>query len=476
MNIIKAKKLARKKAGCILSSMLALSLILAGCGKPGGKDLAEDMNRANDNVSSGSDAEDISGGNDLAGIPENISYKLSSPSGDNTVEVDAEVISAGYDKVGVYSANRIEMDEDYLKNLADKLFDDGKYEAVKPYGACSMEELEAEETYFLGIKAEAEAGGYEFGYSRLLEIDHAKEVWDSTQVAEWQEGAIIWENTADGYASARLRGEIDGLVYELEFWKGKGGDGGNITTYSLVVVPLSRYHHVYTLSDREYDLSKTLYGENKYSPEDAKRYACDLVEKLGFSDMELADFCDIVVSEDDVENLYLDGYRMFFVRNMGGMQNILCQNSYTLLAWDGVIDDSVMGGSQECLTMDVNSEGLVAITFGPRYELASMSDQAETLSFEQVDAVAQDYMQKKVNSYDEYNGRYTEKVAEVRLGYLTVLYENQYVLAPVWVYIKAHAFANQPMEDAWFGVNALDGSIIQLTYDYEFISVMSVYY
>lgn len=470
MNMLKAKKSARKKVGGILSSMLALSLILAGCGKPGGKDLAEDMNRANDNVSSGSDAEDISTGNDLAGIPENISYKLSSPSGNNTAEVDAEVISAGYDKVGVYSANRIEMDEDYLKNLADKLFDGGKYQAVKPYGACSMEELEAEETYFLGIKAEAEADGYEFSYSWLLEIEHAKEVWDSTQVAEWQEGAIIWKNTADGCASARLRGEIDGLVYELEFRKIEG-NGEHIETYSLSVTPLSRYSSIYTLSDPEYNLSKTLYGENKYSQEDAKRYACDLVKKLGFSDMELADFCDIVVFEDDVENLYMDGYRMFFVRNIGGVQNILCKNSYTLLAGDGALDESVKGGCQEYLTIDVNSHGLVSMTFNPRYELASMSDQAEKLSFEQVDAVAQDYMQKKINSYDEYKGKYTEKVAEVRLGYMTVLYENQYVLAPVWVYINAHAFENQPMEDAWFGVNALDGSIIQLTYDYECIPI-----
>lgn len=449
-----------KKTGVILSAVLVLSLALTGCGNAGKNELSDDMNRANDNISSGSDGSGVSSGNDLEGIPENISYELKSPSGDNTVEVEAEVVSAGYDKIGVYSADRIEVDEDYLKDLADKLFDDGEYEVVKPYPACTMEELEAEETYLRGILAEAESDWS----SMLGALAFEMSVYAPAAAEDWHGGEVIWTHTGNGRKEAKLRGEIDGIVYELEFAEreGSGEDAGN---FSLMVVPLWRNSTTYSLSDPEYSLSETLYGENQCNKEDAIRYADDLVQRLGFSDMELADFSNAMVYNEDIEDLHLDGYRLYFVRNIGGMQNILCENSYTIV--ESALDEPFGGGSQEYLVMDIDSQGLIAIGFAPRYELTPMSGQVEKLSFEQVDEVAQNFMQNIINSWDEVKGKYTQQIAEVRLGYVTVLYEDKYVLAPVWVYINAHAFSDQPVENAWFGINALDGSIITMEYDSE---------
>lgn len=445
----------KKRAGSrrAFAILLACLFLFSGCGKQ--DELEEDMSRVDTDISSDSDAEQ-----ETVDIPEHLTYTLGTSG--YKFNVDADVTATGYQNVKVYEQIPGTVDDEYLKNLAERIFDDGEYEVVKPYNLCSMEELQEEDQFLRELYEEA---GVEYPSWKIYTYI---ENYNENNVSELPEGTLIYhyEETVEGgtvgFESCSLRGLVDGNMAEL-CYQSTVGEAGTLYVRRYVS------DHVYTNCSTEYELASTLYGENSCNLEEASRTAQDIIYNMGYTDMKQIAVQHRVINDgaESETSIYMNGYRFIFVRETDGIENILGEMSYA------IVNDSVgenigdfPGAGQEYISVDIDSTGMVGICFGMWYEKgAQLSDKPSTLSFEQVDAIAQDYMNDLLEYYNQYTGSYEYNIVAVRLGYITLLYDAQYTLVPVWVYVQEKAFADQALDSISFGVNALDGSIVQFTYD-----------
>lgn len=448
----------KKRAGSrrAFAILLACLFLLSGCGKQKPDRLEEDMGGIDTDISSDSDA-----GKEPADIPEHLTYTLGTSG--YKFNVDADVTATGYQNVKVYEQNPGTVDDEYLKNLAEHIFDDGEYEVVKPYNLCSMEELQEEDQFLRELYEEA---GVEYPSWKIgTYIDN----YNEKNVSELPEGTLIYhyeeavEGGTVGFESCSLRGLVGGNMAELRYQSTEGESG---------MLYVRRYvcDHVYKNCSTEYELASTLYGENSCNLEEASRTAQDIIDNMGYTDMKQLAAQHRVINDgaESETSIYMDGYRFIFVRETDGIENILGDMPYAVIINDSVVEDTgdFPGAGQEYISVDIDSTGMVGICFGMRYERGEqLSDQPSTLSFEQVDAIAQDYMNDWMEYLNQYSGTYDYNIVAVRLGYITLLYDTQYTLVPVWVYVQEKPFADQTLDSILFGVNALDGSIVLFEYD-----------
>lgn len=185
-------------------TLVILALSLSGCGngrKADREEIADDLN-AQGGTASGSDAYNVDM-NGEEGIPEHISYSVTNGYG-SEVKVDADVSASGYGQAAIYDVKPVTIDEEVIKGYADKLFDNGSYEVVKPYSICSMDELQAEKALLEEIIA-----GYEESGKRDILPNHLMinlgvvetymEEYDANSVRELGEDELIVEEEMDGF-------------------------------------------------------------------------------------------------------------------------------------------------------------------------------------------------------------------------------------------------------------------------------------
>lgn len=459
----------KKRAGSrrAFAILLACLFLFSGCGKR--EKLEEDMSRVDTDISSDSDA-----GKETVDIPEHLTYTLSTPG--CTINVDAAVTSLGYQNVGIYELKPAAVDDAYIKNLAERIFDDGEYTLVKPYSICSMEELYEEEQELQELFGEADKDYVSYIIGTYIDA------YDEKNVKELPEGTLIYhfyeetfEEGTIGFESCTLRGLVDGNMAELRY---RSTDGESGTLY------VCRYvcDHVYDKLSTEYELASTLYGENLCNFEEASRKVQDIIDNMGFAGMKQTAVQHRVISnwdeDEDKQSIYMDGYSFIYVRETDGICNILGEDPYAVIndCYGEDISD-FPGASQEFISVDVDSTGVAGVYFGNMYEVAEcLSDRAVTLSFGQVDEVAQGYMSDVLEHLTNDTYEYEFNIVSVRLGYVTLLYDGQYTLVPVWAYVTEHEFSGQTLDYIFFGVNALDGSIVQFTYDPWYGQPDAVYY
>lgn len=448
----------RTKRICrVIPVILALSLIFTGCGNAGKDELSDEIEAIenNDSYSSASDAEQVS-----ATVPQKISYTISG-NGAAEVRVDAEVISEGYGQMGVYEDIRIDMDDAYLKQLAETLFDAGEYEIVKPYFMCSRSELEDEAAYLGQWHAFYDESGNTFpGWLRRCQeaAEYFSGYYDEENtVSDLAEGKLIYQtHLSNGNASVWrqciLRGTIGGDPWQL-LYMNQDMTGGDI---SLELCRLNEAHQVYKLIDDEDEVQVRVRGDNPCDIEACEREACEAVEKLGFADMGIAMTAHRVYSNNG-GNETLDGYRIFMMRNTDGRQHIFGGDVGTVT----LDKEKYWSANQQCIVFDVNADGVIGIFANEIYSQGEcISEVAGFLGFDKADKVAQEYMQERVDFLSEAEAIYQLHVNKVQLGYMTLHYEQGYTLVPVWAYF----YDGGAM---WFGVNALDGSIVG-TYDTQY--------
>ena len=450
-----------------ISVLLVCLLLLSGCGKQKPDRVEEDLGGIDTSISSDSDA-----GKASADVPERLTYTLGTSG--YKFNVDAEVMATGYENMKVYEQNPVTtLDDEALKNLAEQIFDNGEYEVVKPYGICSVEELREEDLFLRSLYEEA---GMEYSSEQ---IEAYIENYNENNVSELPEGALIYhlEETVDGetvdFEECRLRGMMDGNMSELTYYS----SGGN-NTMLYVTRYVNDYAHMAMACSTEYELASTLYGENLCNLEEASRKVQDIIDNMGYTDMKQLAVQHNVISDGAASGMHADGYRFIFVRETDGIKNILGDESYAVIS-DGAGEDitDFPGAGQEFISVDIDSTGILRIFFGRGYEKGGqLSDQTTMLSFEQVDAVAQEYMNDLLESYSGYTGTYDYNIVAVRLGYVTLLYDTQYTLVPVWAYVQEKASEDQTLDRILFGVNALDGSIVQFTYDNMYGSASQTYF
>lgn len=439
-----------KKTDCLLLPVLVLMLTLAGCSRAEKDELSDEIRGLEDNTnqSSASDAEQVS-----AAIPERISYTIDGEGG-NMVKVDAEVVSTGYGQMSIYKDERVDMDDAYLKELAETLFDGGEYEIVKPYFMCSRSELEDEAAYLEQWNEFYNKNGNTFPewlWQCQDAVEYFSEYYDEENtVSNLTQGKLIYQTELSDegetvWKQCILRGTIDGEPWEL-LCMNQNMYSRNI---SLELHQLDEVHQVYKLIDLEDEVQIRVRGDNTCDIEECEREACEMAEKLGFADMNIATAAHRVYADNE-GNETLDGYRILMVRNTDGMQHMFGGDIGTATLDKG----EYWTANQQCIAFDINAEGVTDIFINEIYRQGEcMAEKAEFLNFNKADEMAQDYMQRMMDSLTYSDDIFFLRVNRVQLGYMTLHYEEGYTLVPVWAYFYADG-------DMWFGVNALDGSIV----------------
>ncbi len=495
----------RKFYRIILILVLILSFVIAGCGRTDRGQLETDIQAAGDDIGTATDA-DATG---ISGeIPERITYEITNGDGSCSVHVDAEVLVPEAESYSVYEEKPIAFDDDFLKTLAGNLFDGGTYEQIKPAWMCTQEELATEQEYTKAFyQRYAGKSGYVPDWLYNMYRFYNEMSYDGSMVAELTEGQLIYgcttsydingETMTERYDNCTLRGTVDGeewiLYYENSSMFYGVLDDSNVisdstgeTQHRLVVAPANpKYDYGWVqMGSQDNYLDTTMYGENVSDETLCRQMAYDFVEKLGLSDdMEIVYVNNYIVNDysGNQETGQLDGYRMYMAPVINGVQNYFsirgCVGTENNAGTgdDGNLDN--LFAYQEYIAVDVSSEGVCNVLIGNQYEMGDcMTKQANMLAFEQIDMIAQEYMQEYADemavAYEMAGVVNTQGISvdRVQLSYATLQYDGGYSIVPVWMYYLEYD-KEYMFHEILFGINALDGSVVTAAYNenYDYI-------
>lgn len=463
----------RRKATGIVIIFALIGGSISGCGRANKDEIIESLNDQND-IASGTDANES---DIVSEIPEHITYNFSSNAYE--INVDADVFSTGYENAQIYETTKKVVDDKYLADLAGGIFDEGEYEIIRPYNLCNKEVLFEEKIFFEElIESSGEYTVSTTSYCSLADIDTCLYEYDENKVKNFDDNQIIveWDlsvQQADEeliFDVARLRGKINGEWWELYYRKNKStaynlygekngvGNSSGIGAYTIGIHPIGHDHSWGNTVSMD-EMNENLYNSNKTNLDKAKDIANDFIYKMDIGDMDIVHTAQILHTEiiDTEDNIYMDGYKFVYGKKAEGIAVNYIENSSV-----GYLQSGEDGTSQEYVSVYVVGDSLDKVIIGSGlYELgAKMSDNSNMLSFEQVDAIAQDYMKNDL-TVSEYKKVFD--IDKISLCYLTLSYDgSKYCMMPVWIYYNyfGDSFGYGDFSSAAFGVNAVDGSIL----------------
>lgn len=502
----------------------AMVLCLAGCSKQKDNNIAEDLQNLENVTMEDGQTQSIQSEGLAAkvNVPQGqVSYDISVQGAMGSYEVNANVDVPKESSAAIYELKKRQVTAEEFRKMAENLFDGGDYAAIKPYVAYTMEELLQEEDSLktqLAESIEENGEGQQIQdhlKKRLYDIYITKQYEDQFEPSNWNEGDFTDGVTFSAYSKILvLEGKIADVVYDLMCYEVDGmyyvqllrQDAGFSWLYprrsSIVLtdgILLQISADPYLAIDasganNEIIMSETndgLYGKNAciLSQEESETLAKSYMEKLGVNDMEVAyvnskagPYIDNVACYWDIAQLdedesipdrsisYQEGYVIYLEPTYHGMQQMLMENKgiysmgYTSFMKTFAFTRNITADEGQNYTMqniyrvEVDSEGVLSIEMMWDYEMGEeLSGSPELMQFEQIDKIAQDYMTQQCSGKKDIS-----KIDSIALKYLTLLYDGNYVLMPVWVYSGVTSEDNNrkfPSYDVL--VNAVDGSIIK---------------
>jgi len=457
--------------------LMILIFSLTGCNNKEEQEIDEKLSSLHSSESIAGEENDSS--DEIYSMPESVSYEASSQLNSGMViEVDAKVSATQTDDISVYSLSYTPMDDSYVRGYADKLFDNGEYTVVKPYEVSSLEELNDERNYYMdiwsyygGVDGAGEKQHYGV-YSpisigpeqNITMIDQQVSEFQESNVAEYKEDQILYEESYQDFDESgniageliakkgKLRGTVDGDEWELRAY---GTNENNMHDYDVMIM-----YKVYTDTEITQcvgvnDFSTSCYGNNLLDIDAARADTEEFLKKLGFDKIDNIQTLQLVTNVDDKE--VNDGYRFIFAPRYDSLPVAFLNNNYVL---DTPTYAKVYGLEQACfqeyIHVNITSEGILEVSFYKGYdEPVELTDDAELLSFEDVDIIAKKYMEESFP--------FVLTISNIELEYVITYYgEEDYALVPVWLYSTEVDMGG--WDSSCFGVNALDGSIIEFGY------------
>ncbi|MDE6025646.1 MAG: hypothetical protein K2G45_09345 [Lachnospiraceae bacterium] len=433
--------------------ILSLVVLFTACGKAKKDDIANDLKENAGMEASGGNAVE----KDVASeIPDTISYVVES--GGRTTNVDAKIYADGYGNVPTFAVTECEDKDQYVLKYAQKLFDKGEYENVKPYEILSREELEKELQFY----QEKYSGSEEYiqnsytGY-----IEWMLETFDDTKHVDYPDDKIVYTRTegADSdwtfvYEEARLRGYVDGRLWCM-YYNDRYDDIAieEHISHNEGIPYLEAY-----CFDEEYVIEDTVGMDepninNPCNRESAEGQAKQFLGRLGLDNMELLHIVhnNIRLTE---ETSTVDGYTMIF-----GMS----ENGTHLLFSYGAPETHMERNAQDIIAAQpyvevlVNSNGVYGFIIRGNYNAPEvMSEETTMLSFDQINEVAKEEFANIISHdflvYD---------IGSIEFGYVYITYDGlSYAVVPVWRYYEAGSERDTTVKTPVLTICALDGSII----------------
>lgn len=408
--------------------------ILSGCGKKAGVDYIQENDSRQDAVS----ASDL-----------HLNYSVSN--GRTTVNVDADVnTSLSTQSAPVATAVRCDYTNEDITRIAAAIFDEGSYKLFLPYSRQSKENITAACDAFAETFA-TYADKSEIPYNLLAECSYAQNAKDGGVFDPIEtNGTIQYYPTIKPSADSEefcnfcnIRGTIDGKDCQLSFVQ---------TRKHCMLVLHKDYNEELTdvfptqTIQTVYDIDDTYQVSANYNKEPEISYDSYLV----YGGRSLDALTPVYTTANFQPEL--TDYESMDQDENGTISNY---EDYTFYGY-------------ESITANVGNDGLNYLIVSNPMKIETIDvDMANTLDFSQVDAIAQDYINK--HTFDET----VYDITDIRYGLIRVSNEedDSYQLLPAWYYLAEGSEESKPyyFPSAYVIINAIDGSIYnnELGYIYQ---------
>lgn len=460
--------------------------LCAGCDKDKRNDVQDKLGQLQEENGEQEDATSLDATVSYT-YPETVYYVSNADIPDQRTIIDAKVIAETTEDIGVYGLSFVPIDDELVKSYADKLFDNGEYEVIKPLGICNEDELNAEREYaimlmeYYGNGSRAGQKYYKlpcmtipFAPEDLINnIDNELSNFEESDYVQLEEGQLLYQETREVYedtpedsittrnSKIRLRGKVDGEDWCMNVQYANPAGGVPYGVISMSNVYSDTIVWSYEMIN---DMNTMFYGENIVDIDEARKDATDALRKLGFDEIDNIYTYNVISCDTyTTENGYSEctgeknnGYCFIFARRYGNLDVGYLAHPYNSLTMTKVCGEEI-GNYQEYMYVTVTDDGIYNISFSTGYQVTEkLSDSSNLIAFEEINNAAIRYIDERpIISAD---------IGTIELKYVTIYYEGEgYALVPVWVYyysmdINKSVYYEEPM--ARFGVNALDGSII----------------
>lgn len=441
-------------------------MVLPGCGNTKKENVENDFAQVTEESATNTDAP-----TETSEIPAHLKYTVEADVGTNHVTVDADVISDGVKEAVVYSAVSKKVDEEYVRSIANSVFDNGDYTVEQPYAAMSENQMES---LLSDIESQAEDYIWTYPVSQMEnllarpELVHTQELKSDTMFYEAEMDSLfamygpgvgshmamtisaqMQEDTElIPYKGARISGTVDGKPCELSVKDIEDGWNSHVWLYS-------RDDDIrYVRSYLNYETSELdTEQQNPCDYNSALKTAEAMIKKLmPDGDYRLtASYHRMVQISGLIDGTEADGYRFCYTPCI--KEKILPMNAYTSF----YIDDASGFNLQPMVCIDVNENGFLSARFSESVAPDEVLTQnANMLPFDQLDKIVQNYMEDILNK-GLLDG--TTEINRVEFSYILVGTEEGSAFVPCWLYyVNEKGRENNPAE-AMFGVNALDGTV-----------------
>ncbi|MDE6025647.1 MAG: hypothetical protein K2G45_09350 [Lachnospiraceae bacterium] len=439
----------------IHTSIIILSLVVlfTSCGKAKKDDIANDLKENAGMEASGGNAVE----KDVASeIPDTISYVVES--GGRTANVDAKIYADGYGNVPTFAVTECEDKDEYVLKYAQKLFDKGEYDNVKPYEVLSREELEKELQFY----QEKYSGSEEYSQNRYTEyIEGLFKNFDDTKHVDYPDDKLVYTRTEEAdadwtfvYEEARLRGYVGGRMWIMDY---NDSYYDYVTDGELIHQEYIPYLEAYCL-DEEYVVEDTLGMDeaninNPCNRERAEGQAKQFLSRLGLDNMELLHIVhnNIRLTE---ETSTVDGYTMIFGMSENGT-HLLFSYGVPKTHMESYVEN--MFAVQPYVEVQVNRNGVYAIVIRGNYNVPEiMSEETTMLSFDELNETAKEEFANIIS-----RDFYVYDIGSIEFGYVYITYDGlAYEIVPAWRYYEAGSERDTTVKTSVLTICALDGSII----------------
>lgn len=475
---------------------MAVSLFFSACGNKRQEKISDDYVELVVSESQGTSS-DADKTNQNGMVPKEVIAEGSGEFGDVKIKCKTDITSL--DNLMIYNVENEKIDDKYIIDLAQRIFDDGAYEVLNPYGTMPDDELDK-------IHKEYSENGV-YGGDSMITILPVSAFKDFDRVVMSEDEIIVKTNSFGGAEECRLRGKMLGNEYELMYLNVDGEQC--ITMYRL------NNERNYISSSR-YNEGIWGIGQPLVKREEADKQVEDFIKKLGYSDFEKASVCtrwsNVWVDKKDASGDY--GYVYTYKRNIAGIKPIdyfngiakvetlikgpgcedvdelyelyeddsiaYLEDRDTFILWEDTfgIENGIVPGAlydAERIKVDVDDNGIVNVIIKAFDNPSTVQgERLKTLSYEQCIDAANEAIAYSAPLIDYNRSSAIDKMTlYTSISYHKITLEEKEVYMPILVFELLSD--DQTIEDyyqlpreALFGVSLVDGSNVYFNVPHPF--------
>ena len=300
---------------------------------------------------------------------------------------------------------------------------------------------------------------------------------------------IVWKKReneiADIYTNfCVIKGTVSQKPYYLSFIQ---TDAYCTMLLHTIYEPYIQYPQYYdTYANPLYE-NESYSDECQYSKEESKAMVLDTLRTMGISDYTITDVQkaqtikpdyeitkdgEIIASDSSNDGYSYDSYLLYGGRNVDGIAPVHTDFNFSRELVSGTIGENSSSNDSytntrygfEAIFANVGNDGINYLVIqNPMKVEEVLETNAQLLSFDQIDAIAKDYISKFDGTTLPFSADNTYKIKEIQYGLIRLFDEesDSYMYIPAWYYMIDGESLSSPFctFSPYVIISAIDGSI-----------------